>query len=177
MDYLDENCAKIDKIPDLTNYAAKNEIPEVPTTLGQILPEDEVQPVSSVAVINSVSAQDFATVSQIPQTPTIEFKTDFIGSKALGQGHDLSTCWILLNVWHIEFNLILTGSGLKKVSCGYPVGTLKPDGIIYISTAIEVNSQINVSIFYTFTEYQTQLPEGSLVGPTCGVSALLFYFK
>jgi hypothetical protein len=174
MEYLDENYAKIDDLPDWGDYAMKNAIPDVLTTLGQILPEDEVQPVSSVAVINYVSAQDFATVSQIPQTPTIEFKTGFI----LTPWNDLSTCWTLLNVCHIEINMIgwgflaVSGNPIGRLKPGMPVPSeevsaqlaglndiltlqLKPDGHINLSEFIGVETQINVSIFYTFTEYKT----------------------
>jgi hypothetical protein len=41
---------------------------------------------------------------------------------------------------------------------------LRPDGMLYMSEIIENKSQINVSIFYTFTRYQTQLPDSNSPG-------------
>jgi hypothetical protein len=66
MEYVDEKISELGN-----NYALKSEIPEVPVALSQIMPEDEIQPVSSVAVIDYVSAQ-------IPPAPTLTFKTEII---------------------------------------------------------------------------------------------------
>jgi hypothetical protein len=159
--------------PDLSDYALKSEIPEVPDALSQIIPEDEIQPVNSVAVINYVSAQ-------IPPAPTLTFKTEFIEMDIVAKWADLSTCWILLNVCHIEFNMMRAGLTPAETTDGYPIGILKvgmplpsedieaqlaglsgiltlrlkQNGIIYISEIIHEGDQINVSIFYTFTEYR-----------------------
>jgi hypothetical protein len=163
---------EIPELPDLNSYVRHDELP-VP--LSQIIPDDEIQPVSSVAVISYID-------TQIPPTPTITFKTEFIN---VYNWRDLSTCWILLNVCHIEFNMIMeflvlmdgdnNGSQIGELQVGMPVPSenvaaqlaglsgiftlrLEPNGAIYLANfpvdTINPNTQISVSIFYTFTDYK-----------------------
>jgi hypothetical protein len=129
---------------------------------------------------------NYALKSELPPTPTIEFKTEFI-VLIDNDWKDLSTCWILLNVCHIEFNLIFEQNrrppgggdegyaiGILQIGMPKPSGTvitqlaglsgiltlrLMPEGIIYVSDLPpEITCQISASIFYTFTEYITEHP-------------------
>jgi hypothetical protein len=159
----------VDLSAHLTDYAKKTDLPEVPTlSIASTVESGNTNPVSSAAVYSAIQAI---------QPPTIEFKTEFIN--CFDNWQDLSTCWILLHVCHIEINMIPGGLGLRPLTDVFPIGILKPgmpapsedvnaqlaglsgiltlrlesDGIIHLSSEIEPNSQINVSIFYTFTEY------------------------
>jgi hypothetical protein len=128
--------------------------------------------------ISDAVAQIEASIPAPTPAPALEFRTEFMNT----QWNDLSTCWILLNVCHIELNMIRAGLTTAETINGYPIGILKigmpvpsedveaqlaglsgiltlrlkHDGIIYISEIIQADSQINVSIFYTFTEYLYQ---------------------
>jgi hypothetical protein len=143
-------------------------------TLGEKLGELEVETVKEY-VDNKIN-----NLPTAPEPPALTFKTQFIDTM---DWNDLSTCWILLNVCHIELNLISNSNMASfgdihcgKLTNGMPIPSetvmaqlaslsgiltlrLEPNGdIILASDTVEANTQINVSIFYTFTEYQDYTP-------------------
>jgi hypothetical protein len=117
--------------------------------------------------------------------PALEFKTEFIETSTVERWTDLSTGWILLNVCHIEVNMISNGEmtihqstcGRLKIGMPLPSETvnaqlaslygilalrLEPNGFILLSNIpdnhIDEGRQISLSIFYTFENYQQDSP-------------------